>query len=167
MNFLLIFKQDWANEFNIPALACMTEYEFERWKEKKLGIINEKYEEQIQAYNIQVQKREEFVEQLKSKNLYNTPYNKYTDEEKEWYQKNKVDMVSFRNAPKKLKRCYVYASVGDSGEYFQDYLMNFTHCKDLLHANIVKLFVVDDEFKKVFDAARLSNLSLCNIFNFN
>lgn len=32
--YLLTFNEDWADEHNVPALACMTEEEFESWKEE-------------------------------------------------------------------------------------------------------------------------------------
>lgn len=31
--YLLTFNEDWADEHNVPALACMDEQEYKRWRE--------------------------------------------------------------------------------------------------------------------------------------
>lgn len=36
--YLLTFNQDWADEHNVPALACMDEETFKNWSETKLSI---------------------------------------------------------------------------------------------------------------------------------
>lgn len=36
--YLLTFNEDWADEHNVPALACMNEKEFEKWSKTKLSI---------------------------------------------------------------------------------------------------------------------------------
>lgn len=38
--YLLTYNEDWADEHNVPALACMTEEEFESWKEE--DTVNER-----------------------------------------------------------------------------------------------------------------------------
>lgn len=162
MNFLLTFNENWADEFDVTALACMTEEEFKEWKNKNLGIINEDYDKEIKEYEVKLKKRTEFVEELKKRNLYYTSYNHFTENEKKWYQENKVPALNYR--PTKLAECFISTYLGNSGEGFEEPFMNYEKARDLLEASIVHVTVVDDNFKAVFDAANLSNLSLCNVF---
>ena len=59
--YLLTFNEDWADEHNVPALACMTEEQYEKWKAKDItvddGIIRahlgnggECFEEKFEKY---------------------------------------------------------------------------------------------------------------------
>lgn len=36
--YLLTFEEDWADEHDVPALACFTEEEFNKWKQSKQSV---------------------------------------------------------------------------------------------------------------------------------
>lgn len=55
--YLLVFKEDWADEFNVPALECMKEEDYLRWKKKNpentyayLGNFGQDFEEKFEGY---------------------------------------------------------------------------------------------------------------------
>lgn len=94
--YLLTFNRDYADEHNVPALACMREKEYKKWLDLKIGI---------------------------------------------------------------------YANLGNSGDGFGKDYVDYKTGKDYLNAKIVNKFIVDESFYKTFKKARLSDLSLCNVFD--
>lgn len=48
--FLLTFNEDWADEHDVPALACFNENEYEEWLNRPSGKLNPKYEKQLEKY---------------------------------------------------------------------------------------------------------------------
>jgi hypothetical protein len=93
--YLLRFNEDWADEHNVPALACMNENKFNNWKQRKLSI---------------------------------------------------------------------HAHLGNNGDGFMEEEQGLTGTECIKHG-YVKKFIVDEEFYKTFNKAKLKDLSLSNIFD--
>lgn len=62
--FLLVFNEDWADEHNVPAQACFTEAQYNKWLESPLARVNPKYEEQKAAFDIAVATRDKYVNSI-------------------------------------------------------------------------------------------------------
>lgn len=58
----------------------------------------------------------------------------------------------------------IYAYLGNSGDGFDEQFEGMS-TKDLVKTGNVKVYNVDENFKKIFDKAELSSLSLCSIFD--
>ena len=48
--YLLTFNQDWADEHNVPALACFTEEQYQQWLERPSGKLNKNYEQELEEW---------------------------------------------------------------------------------------------------------------------
>lgn len=48
--YLLVFDEDYADEHDVPALACMTEEEYDKWLETPSGKLNPNYGEELAKY---------------------------------------------------------------------------------------------------------------------
>lgn len=161
--YLLTFNEDWADEHNVPALDCKTEEEYNKWLESPTGEVNDNYEEELKSYEQNLKASELFKKQLIEKGLWSKPKINYTKEEKEWYEENKVPLVYVHSKPVKV-HSNIYPFLGNGGDGFG---ANFSDCpynKDLVEGNIVNVFLVNEDFYNIFHKAKLSNLSLSNIF---
>jgi len=56
------------------------------------------------------------------------------------------------------------AYLGNSGESFEESYSNYYLMKEFVENNIVNVLEVDKSFYDIFHKAKLSNLSLCNVF---
>lgn len=102
--YLLKFNEDYADEHDVPALACFTEDEFEEWK-------------------------------LKSS---------YDDED---------------------ECSTICAYLGNSGDGFGESFNELNFMSEFIEAGYVEVFEVDENFYNLFHKAKLSDVSLCNIFD--
>lgn len=58
MNYkLLTFCEDWADEHNVPALACMTEEEYNTWLQTASGELNPNFDEELKEWYEENKKR--------------------------------------------------------------------------------------------------------------
>lgn len=163
MKKLLKFNEDYADEHNVPALACFTEEQFEDWCNQSIGKINVNYEEELIAYNKIKQEYSDFAKAVNEKGLWNKPQNTYTAEEKEWLQLNRKSYPT--QQPPKKGRSYLRAWLGNNGECFEEDYDEYNFGRDLITAEIVKVFDVSEEFYNTFHHANLSGISLCNVFD--
>lgn len=163
MNYLLTFNENWADEHNVPALACMTEEEYKKWLEIEISEKNEDYEEEMEKFKKDYEKYRNYEKGMQKKGLYKKPHSEWSNTEREWEQKNTCPYVSRYDAPEQFYS-NLCAYLGNSGERFAESFNKYRCGKDFVEAGIVKVTEVDDNFKIIFDKANLANLSLCNIF---
>ncbi len=158
---LLIFNQDWADEHNVPALACFTEIEFEDWKISRLGKENLNYETELLDHQKKVAAWNNFVKEIDKKGFTKGVPN--TQEEKRWWKENRVEYVSEYDKPKK-GTSYLTAYLGNNGDGFSEDYDNYLTGQDFLETNIVSVHDVSEDFYETFKKVGLNHLSLCNIF---
>lgn len=164
MNYkLLTFCEDWADEHNVPAVACMTEEEYNVWLKSPSGKLNPNYGKEYQEYQQKVSDFDNFTEELKKRNLNTKPPKDFTEEEKLWYNENKKPYVSWYNKPTRVYSG-LRAYLGNSGEGFEDDYEDLYLMEEFVQEDIVKVFDVNEDFYNTFHKAKLSQLSLCNIF---
>ncbi len=161
--YLLTFEQDWADEHDVPALECMTEEGYEKWLNSASGKINPKYAEQKEAWDAHDAKQKAFWQGMSDRNLSNKQFTSYTKEEKEWYDKNKIDYMSSRNYPRRVKS-YIHAFLGNGGEGFGENFEDLVLMRDFVDQGYVQVYEVDKSFYDMFHKAGLNGLSLCNVF---
>ena len=58
--YLLTFNEDWADEHNVPALACFTEEQYNKWLERPSGKLNKNYDQEMEDFNLQKEKYDTF-----------------------------------------------------------------------------------------------------------
>lgn len=161
--FLLVFNEDWADEHNVPAQACFTETQYNKWLESPMGTINPKYKEKKAIHDLLIEKKDIFHKELNDRNLYNKKYCDFTPEEVKWYEENKIDYDEYGYPPKRVKS-YLSAQLGNGGEGFNEGYSNYAYGQDFVIDGTVKVHEVPKEFFEVFNDVRLYDLSLCNIF---
>ena len=162
--FLLVFNEDYGDEHDVPAIACMNIEEYNEWLETPSGELNENYESEKKLYDKRHSDYDTFLKELITKDFANKPFNQYTKDEKKWYDLNKVDYVSSRSTPVKC-RSYMHASLGNSGDGFESDYSNLYLMKEFVECKMVKVHEVDKSFYDTFNKVGLSSISLCNIFN--
>lgn len=160
---LLIFNQDWADEHNVPALACMTEEEYNIWLTTPSGELNPNYEKQNEEYQRKLNDYKNFIKELQVRNLYTKKTSDFTEEEKKWYEENKKPYIYDWDSPKRVSS-NMNARLGNGGEGFEENYGHLYLMKEFVEAGIVKVFDVSEDFYNTFHKAKLSDLSLCNVF---
>ncbi len=160
---LLTFNEDYADEHNVPALACMTNEEYETWLESPSGELNENYEQELAEYNEKLAIYTQGVQLWTEKGMYNKNYTEYTPEEKEWGLKNPIQYVRHRSMPSKCES-NISAWLGNGGDCFEESFRHLYLMKEFVETGVVKVFDVNQDFCDVFNKADLGNLSLCNVF---
>jgi len=157
--FLLTFNEDYADEHNVPALACMTEQQYNEWLETPSGKINENYEEELKHFNESVKKYNEYQALLR-KNV----REKSEKARKELEELGEVKYInSIHDKPKKIES-KLHARLGNSGEGFEESYEHLYLMKEFVDSGIVKVTTVGKAFYMVFHEAKLDRLSLCNVF---
>lgn len=157
-HYLLTFNEDYADEHNVPALACMTTKEYEEWLETPSGDIDPEYDKKLADFKEACKKYDNYHGML-SKALRDG-----TREAKQAIEKQRVPYVnSVHDAPKRIES-HLYASLGNGGDGFSDAYQHLYLMKEFVKSKIVKVTKVDESFYKLFHRANLSGLSLCNIF---
>ena len=161
---LLTFCEDYGDEYNVPALACMTNEDYVEWLNTPSGKLNIKYNEQLAQWENDKKARDEFTKELVKRNLYHKYPKDFTPEEVEWFNANNVNIVSRYNKPIKCES-NLRAYLGNSSECFEEDYQHLYLMSEFVEAGIVKVFDVSEEFYNTFHKAKLDSLSLCNIFN--
>lgn len=161
--YLLTFNQDWADEHNVPALECMTEEQYQEWLKKPSGKLNKKYDEQFAKWKEHDDKQNAFYTELQNRGLYNKRMDNYTQEETTWYHKNKIEYRSSWSHPKRVKS-FLSAHLGNGGDNFNEGYEHLYLFQEYVDNGVVSVMEVDKSFFETFHKARLSSLSLCNVF---
>lgn len=156
--YLLIFNDDWADEHNVPAQACMTETQYQKWLEQPTGKPNPKYEQQKAIFDENVAARERY-DKLVASNY----RNKGSVSQAEIDAAYVPYVNSIHDEPKKFFSG-IHARLGNNGQDFGDDYERYEFCKDLVADHIVRVHEVPKEFFEVFLDVKLHDLSLCNIF---
>lgn len=159
--YLLTFCEDWADEHNVPALNCFTEEQYNEWLKSPSGKINDNYSNMVELHNNAREKYEAFIKKLEEKGLYTKSYRDYTDEERVWFKANNVPRPG--KLPVKVDS-YVRAYLGNSGENFGENFNSLYLMEEFVEQGIVRVFEVSKDFYDTFHGARLSSLSLSNVF---
>lgn len=159
---LLIYSEDFGDEFNVPSLNVMTEEEYNKWLETPIGVFNENYEQDIEKYNASVFKYEKFIKEVRDKNLWTKSPKDYTEEEALWMKNNEVAYPS-HNPPTRIKSSYIIAYLGNMSDYFDEQFLDYEYFKDLVEDSTVKVFDIDEAFYNNFKKFRLDYISLCNV----
>lgn len=162
--YLLTFNEDYADEHNVPGVACFTEKEYKEWLTTPSGKLNPKFEEQKAAHEVQRKKYEDFTKELKERKLYNTPIANFPSADKIWYERNKVDYVSQYSVPRRVTS-YLRAHLGNGGDCFEESYQHLYLMSEFVDAKIVDVTEVDKSFYDTFKKAGLSSLSLTNVFD--
>lgn len=168
---LLTFNEDYADEHNIPALAVMTEEEYNIWLESESGSLHSGYNEKIKLYNEQEKDSKKFWNMLKKKgytingagNIGKIPNDDLETKQLEKEYREKHSYINEINKPSKVNS-YIYASLGNGGEYFSEQFTDYYLMKEFVADGTINVFDVTKEFVDIFNKARLDDLSLCNIF---
>lgn len=166
--YLLTFDDDYADEHNVPALACMTEEEYLKWRKTPSGKLNPKYEEQKVAYEANEKRSKDFWALLKKEGavLNGSPNTGAIP-------KDRPDLIA---AEKDYRKNYSHlrhpkrvfsdmnAYLGNGGDSFDDGYTYYYLMEEFVDAGIVKVTEVDESFHATFHRANLASLSLCNVF---
>jgi hypothetical protein len=163
--YLLTFNEDYADEHDVPALSCMTEEEYNKWLETPSGELNSNYELEIKKFNIDKKIKENFnikCKEILGERWGSIPFTEWPENLLKEY--NELPKVNEWRSPKKLKSSKIYASLGNSGDEFNESYMNYYLMKEFLEDKTVKVIEVNEDFYNTFHKAKLSSLSLCNIF---
>lgn len=116
--YLLIFNENWADEFDVPSIDCKNESEYNDW-------ANFKYLE-------------------REKN----------DSKEKWRSSEPESIYTF---------------LGNSGEGFDEQFeyLKGKPMKEFVKNGLVEKIIVSEEFYKIFQKAKIKDLSLTNIFDIN
>lgn len=163
--YLLTFNEDFADKFDVPALECMTEEEYNNWLLTHSGELNPNYIEEKENWDLQIKAYEHFKEEMEIKGLYNKSLLDYTNIEKYWYDNNKVDYPNIWRAPKKMKKSYLRVFLGNSSDNFEDHYLDLCLMEEFVEQGLVEVKEVNKNFYDIFKEVKLNNLSLCNIFH--
>lgn len=159
--FLLVFNEDWADEHNVPAQACFTEAQYDKWLESPLARVNPKYEEQKASFDIAVAAQNKYDDLLRAN------YNKKGSVPQSEINAARVPYVnSIHDKPKKAFS-YISARLGNNGQDFGESFADLLTGEDFVKDGVVQAYEVPKEFFEVFKEVELSDLSLCNIFDDN
>lgn len=162
--YLLTFNEDYADEHDVPGLACFTKEEYNEWSNTPSGKLNEDYDEQMKIYQSKIDDYNNFQKEISSKSFYNKLINQYTKEEREWYDNNKKDYVSsYRDKPNRCES-QLRAYLGNGGDCFEESYTHLYLMKEYVETGIVDVLEVDKSFYDYFHLANLANLSLTNVF---
>ena len=169
--YLLKYNENYADEIDIPALACFTEEEYNTWLELPVGTLNSKYEEEFKKYSDYLEAYDELGKRKKTILGENWQSVKIED----W----PTDLINDYNnlskkfgyygyyieKPNKIADCYIRAYLGNWDEGFDESFMYYAYMKELVEDKSVIVSEVSEEFFKIFHENGLSRLSLCNIFD--
>lgn len=165
--YLLTFNEDYADEHNVPALACFKEEEYLKWLDTPSGKLNPKFEEENKLRIEYEKKSKEFWEHLTKKGyllngVANTSMIPKTDLETLELEKE-YRKLGYPKACKKVNS-KLYASLGNSGDCFEESFEHLYLMEEFVKEGIVHVLEVSEEFYNTFHVASLNSLSLCNIF---
>lgn len=163
--YLLTFNEYYADEHNVPALACFNQEEYDKWLKRPSGTLNKGYDIQIAVWNKQMVKYEEWGKWLRGNSLARIPYASWTREQTLYRTKHEVSYSVLNNKPRKLKQSGINASLGNGGDNFEDAYMDLYLMEEFITAGHVEVKKVDESFYIIFNEAKLADLSLCNIFS--
>lgn len=158
---LLTFDQSWADEHDVPALACFTDEEYTNWCESSMGKPNLNYDQELIDYDNKANRYKLYHDGMVERGLWHKTPHSLTPEEKQWHEENKENYPS--DNPQKADS-YIRAYLGNNGEGFGEYYSDYLTGQDLIDNNIVKVFDVSEDFHTTFHRANLSDLSLSNVF---
>ncbi len=172
--YLLTFNDDYGDEHNVPALACMNEEEYKKWLETPSGDINKKYDESLKKFKEQEEDNKSFWKMLEDKGYTlngsgNTGCIPKTDLETLKLEKEYRERHSYHNRieyPNKV-HSRMNAYLGNGGDCFEQNYSNYYLMKEFVDNKIVSVLEVDKSFYDVFHKAGLNHLSLCNVFTIN
>lgn len=177
--YLLKFQEDWADEFDISAIACFTEEEFEEWKETLLIDITEeevpKYKEwrkRLKKADKELEKAEKEHHKVWASRMDALKDHKLVGKDAEWlkshakYEKAQdiySDTLDWMDAD-----CILYTYLGNYGEGFFDIDRGIYHgelyAKELIDSGLIYVEEVSEDFYRDFHKHALDSVSLCNIF---
>ena len=136
--YLLTFKEDYNDEFNVSALDCFTQEELDDYMKLPLEGANPFYDQEKHQ-----QAREQFEDILCGRRT------------------TMPDKHLYKYSPRlKITQCYL----GNYGEGFDLIFEGYKTFKELVDCKMVKISEVTKEFYDTFHKNGLRNLSLCNIF---
>jgi hypothetical protein len=166
-HYLLTFNCDWADEHDVPALACFDEADYNKWLKTKCGKLNPKYEEQLKAYQEWNIKRVNILNRCKEELGVNWGRVQFKDWPLDLREKYAEIVGKSLYEPSKLSHSYIYASLGNSGEGFGESFEGYYLMEELVEDKTVKVREVSEDFYNTFNSNNLSRLSLCNVFDLN
>ena len=158
---LLIFNEDWADEHDVPALAVMSDKEYEEWLETPSGRLNKKYDEQLKLCDQLEERKREIDTIIQKSGYWNKGIDKYPEDLKELW-KEYCD-IGYIDEPVRVYS-YIQAHLGNGGDCFGEQFSGLYLMKEFVEEGIVRIFEVSKEFAEIFKEANLETLSLCNIF---
>ena len=155
--YLLTFNENFADEHDVPALACMNEDNYQAWLKSLVSRPNPTYEQELLKYNSERERYENYLKEGKKihEELGIEAYRKYMS-------KNYVSSVL-----QKPKKGYslIRAYLGNNSEGFNEMFTDYETGKDLVDDNTVKVTEVPEIFYTIFHENKLHSLSLANVFN--
>jgi len=165
--YLLTFNQDWADEFDVPALACMNEENYNKWLKTPSGEINPNYEKLLEKKEALDKEWNDFWNLLKKKGY---TLNGTANTSK--IPKDDTDTLALEKSirakghlilPNKVES-KIRAYLGNSGECFEEGYTNLYLMEEFVQEGVVNVFEVNEDFYNTFKKANLDSLSLCNVF---
>jgi len=164
--YLLTFNEDYGDEHDVPALSCMTENEYNKWLETPSGELNLNFEKEKENYENNEKLSNTFWGTLKKENIQNTTLIPKDRQDLIDLEKNYRSNYKYIKYPKKVNS-NLNAWLGNSGDGFEENYENLYLMKEYVEKNYVKVFEVNEDFYNIFHLAKLSSLSLCNVFTIN
>lgn len=166
--YLLTFDEDYADEHDVPALACMTEEEYKKWLKTPSGELNPKYEKQRKEKEEHNKKWDDFWKLLTDKGYTlngSANTSKIPKEDKETLKLEK-ELRALKNPPYSINKVNsnMRAYLGNSGEGFEEAFSNYYLMEEFVEGGEVTVMEVDKSFYDTFHKAELDKLSMCNVF---
>jgi|SRR6478609_1440619 len=169
--YLLTFNDDYADEHNVPALACMTEKEYNAWLESPSGKWNPDYDKQKKAAEDYEKQWADFWKLLEEKGYtVNGHANTGAIPASDKIVVNLERKLRALDRPdRNIQKIYsgMNAYLGNSGEGFAEGYSNKYFMEEFVSDGTVKVMEVSEDFYETFHKAKLANLSLCNVFDIN
>lgn len=161
--YLLTFNEDYGDEHNVPAIACMTEEEYNKWLDTPSGELNPDYDVEIADYNTKTKAYQDRNNRLQELGLWNKPANTVPSEHLEEYNELIKIPYVYADRPAKVES-NMNAYLGNGGDCFEESYNQLYLMKEFVEAKLVKITEVNEDFYNIFHKANLADLSLCNVF---
>ena len=142
--YLLTFNQDWADEHDVPALACFNEKQFKNWKKTPSGILTKNLEEKKKAFEAKKKAYDDYWK-LSAK------------------KREKMEVpprAAHYEEPQRLRVSGIRANLGNSGDGFGDSFRHLYLMEEFI-GKYVTVTEVDQSFYRKFRNA----LIFCNFYD--
>lgn len=161
---LLVYCEDFGDEFDVNAQAIMTDEEYLEYRNKPAGTPNENYEKDFEEYLIKEKLYQEYSDELTKRKLWLKKPADFTDDDKNFLEKYKDSSNRYSySPPTKLKRSFMNAYLGNYGDCFEEDFMDYLTMGEIID-EFADVYDVSEDFVQTFKKCDLGRCTMCNIF---